>query len=138
VDKEFLSDNKSHTHTQIKISRMALTLSKEEHDEACCAYAALILQDAGAEITSEKLSELITASGNEVEAYWAPLFAGLLAKVDVNELIVSSTKIGGGGGGAAAGGAAGADAPAEEEKEEEEEEEVDVGGGGLFGGDDAY
>mmetsp|Transcript_3979 Transcript_3979/g.8527 ORF Transcript_3979/g.8527 Transcript_3979/m.8527 type:complete len:122 (-) Transcript_3979:225-590(-) len=111
-------------------------LSKDEHDEACCVYAALILQDAGAEITADKIAELVEASGNEVEAYWPSLFAGLLAKVDVNELIMSSTKIGGGGaaaGGAAAGGAA---AEAAEEEEEEEEEEVDVGGGGLFGGEE--
>ncbi|GBG28507.1 60S acidic ribosomal protein P1 [Hondaea fermentalgiana] len=113
-------------------------LSREEHDEACCVYAALILQDAGAEITADKISELVSASGNEVEAYWPSLFAGLLSKVDVNELIMNSTKVGGGGGGAggAGGAAAGGEEAAEEEKEEEEEEEVDVGGGGLFGGDD--
>jgi len=116
-------------------------LSKEEHDEACCVYASLILQDAGAEITADKIKELVENSGNETEAYWAPLFAGLLGKVDVNELIMESVKIGGGGGGGGAaeggggGGGDGGDA-AEEEKEEEEEEEVDVGGGGLFGGDD--
>lgn len=114
-------------------------LPKEEHDEACCVYAALILQDAGAEITAEKMKELIAASGNETESYYPSLFAGLLGKVDVNELISSSTKVGGGGGGGAAAGGAGGDGPAaEEEKEEEVEEaaEVDVGGGGLFGGDE--
>mmetsp|Transcript_7692 Transcript_7692/g.11578 ORF Transcript_7692/g.11578 Transcript_7692/m.11578 type:complete len:122 (+) Transcript_7692:84-449(+) len=114
-------------------------LPKEQHDEACCVYAALILQDSGADITSEKMSELISASGNEVEAYWAPLFAGLLEKVDVNQLIMESTKVGGGGGGGAGGaaGGAGAGEAAEEEKVEEEEEEIDVGGDALFGGDDA-
>mmetsp|Transcript_18988 Transcript_18988/g.33751 ORF Transcript_18988/g.33751 Transcript_18988/m.33751 type:complete len:122 (+) Transcript_18988:70-435(+) len=113
-------------------------LSKDEHDEACCVYASLILQDSGADITSDKIKEVITASGNEIEAYWAPLFAGLLAKVDVNELIMDSTKVGGGGGaGGAAGGAAGGEEEAAEEEAAGEEEEVDVGGGGLFGGDDA-
>jgi len=111
------------------------TLSKSEHDEACCSFAALILQDSGADITGEAISAIVKASGNEVEAYWAPLFAGLLSKVDVSELIMNSTKIGGGGGGGGAGG--GEAAAVEEEVVEEEEEEVDVGGGGLFGGDDA-
>merc|ERR1712157_311261 len=109
-------------------------MSKEAHDEACVTYAALILADAGKEINGEAISAIVKASGNEVEAYWPVLFAGLLGKTDVTELIMSSTKPGSGGGGG--GGGAGGDAAAEEEKEEEEEEEVDVGGGNLFGDDD--
>ncbi|WP_198434054.1 60S acidic ribosomal protein P1, partial [Virgibacillus salexigens] len=58
-------------------------LSKEEHDEACCVYAALMLHDAGADVTSDALSGVITASGNETEPYWPALFAGLLEKADV-------------------------------------------------------
>jgi large subunit ribosomal protein LP1 len=118
------------------------SLPKEAHDEACCVYAALILQDSGAEITSDKIAELVKASGNSVEAYWPPLFAGLLGKADVNKLILDSCKVGGGGGGApAAGGASAAigdkKGAAKEEKKEEESAEVDVGGGGLFGGEKA-
>ena len=44
-------------------------LPKSAHDEACATYAALILHDAGAEISSDKMAEIIKASGNEVEAY---------------------------------------------------------------------
>lgn len=113
-------------------------MSKEAHDEACCTYAALILNDAGVEVTPEKIAEVVAASGNEVEAYWPGLFAGLLKKVDLAELITNSAKPGSGGG--PAGGAAGG-AGAEEKKEEKEEEEVAEvvdGAGGLFGDDDGY
>ena len=33
------------------------TISKEEHDELCCVYAALILHDAGIEITVTSYSD---------------------------------------------------------------------------------
>lgn len=119
---------------------MALVLdgiSKEAHDEACCTYAALLLHDAEVEITAEKISEVIAASGNEVESYWPGLFAGLLKKVDVAELVANSAKPGSGGG-AAAGGAAGGEAAEEEKEEEEEVAEAVDGAGGLFGDDDGY
>uniref|UniRef100_A0A7S2TBF2 60S acidic ribosomal protein P1 n=1 Tax=Prorocentrum micans TaxID=2945 RepID=A0A7S2TBF2_PROMC len=113
-------------------------ISKEAHDEACVTYAALLLADAGAEINADKLAEVVKASGNEVEAYWPTLFAGIISKTDINELIANSVKVGGGGGGGGAGGAGGAagGAAEEEKEEEEEEEEVDVGGGNLFGEDE--
>ena len=122
---------------------MPLTLegmSKEAHDEACVTYAALILNDAGIDITGDKLAEVVKASGNEVEAYWPTLFAGILDKIDVTELIQSSTQPGSGGGGGGGGGAGGDAAEEEKEEEKEEEEEaIDVGGGGLFDDDgDGY
>jgi large subunit ribosomal protein LP1 len=105
---------------------MALFSNKEQHDEMCVTYATLILQDAGLEINGDSIMKLIAASGNEVEPYWAPLFAKLCAEKDLTELLLS----GGGGGGGAGGDAA----AVEEEKEEEEEEEEEVElGGGLFG-----
>lgn len=110
-------------------------MSKEAHDEACCTYAAMLLHDAEIEVTAEKIDEVIKASGNEVEAYWPGLFAGLLKKVDVAELIANSAKPGSGGG-AGAGGAAGGAEEAVEEKVEEEAAEVVEGAGNLFGGDD--
>lgn len=116
-------------------------LSKASKDEMVTTLAALLLHDAGAEVTGDKIAEVISASGNDVEKYWPALFAGLLSKVDVDELIKSSTGPGsgggGGGGGAApAAGGGGGDAPAEkkEEKKKEEPAEIDVGGGDLFGG----
>jgi len=120
-------------------------LSKAEHDEACVTYAALILHDAGAEISSEKLNEVIVASGNVVDGYWAPIFAKLLKDVDVADLITATSAPGGGGGGGDAAPAPGPgpaddkkkddkkDEKEKKKKEEEKEVEVDVGGGNLFG-----
>ncbi len=54
------------------------SLSKAEHDELCCAYAALLLHDGEIEITGDKLAKVIKASGNDVEAYWPTLFAKAL------------------------------------------------------------
>lgn len=103
------------------------SLSKEQHDELCTAYASMILFDGDAEITAEAIGTLITASNNEVEPYWPMLFASTLSKEGKIIELISS---GGGAVGAAAGGAtagaAGGDAgaPVEEAKKEEEEEEA--------------
>merc|ERR1719347_791435 len=110
-------------------------VSKEQHDELCVSYAAMILADAEAEITSDALTTLIEASKNEVEPYWPMLFSGLLSKEGkVMELL--SNQGGSAGAAAAAGAAAGGEA--EEKKEEKvEEEEADLGGGmDMFGGED--
>merc|ERR1712023_187819 len=114
----------------------ASKLSKEEHDELCCSYAALMLHDDGLEITAEKLSAVIKASGNEVEPYWPMLFAKALKGADVGALLSNI-----GSAGPAAGGGAAAAGPAEvveEKKEEKKEEPEDVDMGGLFGDDDDY
>mmetsp|Transcript_75788 Transcript_75788/g.153758 ORF Transcript_75788/g.153758 Transcript_75788/m.153758 type:complete len:123 (+) Transcript_75788:64-432(+) len=108
-------------------------LSKEQQDELCCTYAALILHDDGAEITAENLTNLIKASGCAVEGYWPMLMAKMINNVGMSTLISMGSGAGGGGGGAAP--AAGGAAPAaggdsaekkEEKKEEEEEEEADM------------
>ena len=114
----------------------ASKLSKEEHDELCCSYAALMLHDDGLEITAEKLSAIIKASGNEVEPYWPMLFAKALKGANVGELLsnIGSAAPAGGPVAAAAGGAP----AAEEKKEEKKEEPEDVDMGGLFGDDDDY
>ena len=114
----------------------ASKLSKEEHDELCCSYAALMLHDDGLEITAEKLSAVIKASGNEVEPYWPMLFAKALKGADVGALLSNIGSAAPAGGAVAAGG----DAPAaaEEKKEEKKEEPEDVDMGGLFGDDDDY
>ena len=113
----------------------ASKLSKEEHDELCCSYAALMLHDDGLEITAEKLSAVIKASGNEVEPYWPMLFAKALKGADVGALLSNIGSAAPAGGPAAAAG----DAPAAEEKKEEKKEEPeDVDMGGLFGDDDDY
>ncbi|XP_072976845.1 large ribosomal subunit protein P1-like [Typha angustifolia] len=99
--------------------------------ELACVYASLILHDDGIPITSEKISTLVKAANLKIDSYWPPLFAKLLEKRSVEDLILS---VGSGGGGAAvavsaapaaAAGAAAAAAPAAEEKKEEPKEESD-------------
>merc|ERR1712039_101147 len=94
--------------------------------ELACTYAALILHDDGIAITADKIATIVKAAGVEIEPYWPTLFAKLLERKNIEDLI---TNVGGGGGavvaaGGAAGGAA-AGGAAEEEKKEESEEESD-------------
>eukprot|EP00347_Sterkiella_histriomuscorum_P015250 403357740 len=135
-------------------------LSKQEHDELSCAYAALLLHDDGLEITvrnkhshtrsysfsflhcwlliafvlqGEKLSKVLKASGNEVEAYWPAMFAKALQGQNIEELLsnLASAPVGGAA-------VAAVDAPAakvEKVEEKKVEEAADVDMGGLFGDD---
>ncbi|CAI5489387.1 unnamed protein product [Closterium sp. Naga37s-1] len=91
--------------------------------ELACTYAALILHDDGIPITSDKIATLVKAANVNVEAYWPTLFAKLLEKRSVEDLV---SNIGSGGGGAVAAPAAagGAAAPAAEEKKEEKKEQL--------------
>ena len=115
------------------------TLDKTTHDEYACTFAALILFDEGADITADKIKKLVEASGNKIDAYWAPLFAKALQGRKITDLLSS--------GSAPAGGAAPTQAaPAQTAAKTEpkaaapakvEEPEVALGGG-LFGDDDDY
>jgi large subunit ribosomal protein LP1 len=62
-------------------------LSKAQHDELACTYAALLLHDGELEITEEKLNKVITASGNAVEGYWPGLFAKALKGKNIADLL---------------------------------------------------
>jgi len=62
-------------------------VSKAEHDELCCVYAALLLFDDKVEITADKLNKVIVASGNTVEAYYPEFFAKYLSSVDLNTFL---------------------------------------------------
>ena len=92
--------------------------------DLACTYAALILHDDGQEVTADKISAVVSASGLELEPYWSGSFAKFLEQKSVGDLIsnVGAGGGGGGGGGAAAGGDAGGDAAAAAPEEEEEEE----------------
>ena len=130
----------------------ASKLSKADHDELACTYAALMLHDDGLEITvsdpvfcfltwlctlqAEKLSKVIKASGNEVEPYWPMLFAKALKGQNVGELLTNLASAGPAAGPAAAGPAAVVEEEAPKEEKKEEAEDVDMGG--LFGDDDDY
>ena len=107
-------------------------VSKAEHDEMCCVYAALMLFDDGVEVTADKLNKVITASGNTVEGYYPEFFAKYLSTVDLNTFLNNV------GSAAPAGAPAAAAAPAKKEEKkkakEPEPEEEDAGGfGDLFG-----
>merc|ERR1712230_304913 len=84
-------------------SQEASSLSKADHDELCCSYAALMLHDDGVDITAEKLSKVIKASGNEVEPYWPMLFAKALKSANVNDLLTNVASAGAGPAGPVAG-----------------------------------
>ena len=84
--------------------------------DLACTYAALILHDDGQEVTADKISAVVSASGLELEPYWSGLFAKFLEQKSVGDLI---SNVGAGGGGGGGGGAAAA-APEEEEEEEAE------------------
>jgi len=113
------------------------SLSKAEHDELCCAYAALLLHDGEIEITGDKLAKVIKASGNEVEAYWPTLFAKALKGQNIEDLLsnIGSAPVAAAGAQVAAPVAAQAPAAAPKKEEKPKEEEADVDMGGLFGDD---
>ncbi|KAF3785174.1 60S acidic ribosomal protein P1 [Nymphaea thermarum] len=58
--------------------------------ELACTYAALILHDDGIPITAEKISTLVKSAKVNVESYWPSLFAKLLEKRNVEDLILSA------------------------------------------------
>ncbi|XP_062225988.1 large ribosomal subunit protein P1-like [Phragmites australis] len=105
--------------------------------EVACTYAALILHDDGIPITADKIAAVVKAANIKVESYWPALFAKLLEKRSVDDLILS---VGSGGGAAPvaasaaapAAGAAAAAPAAEEKKEEAKEESDDDMGFSLF------
>merc|ERR1712157_687736 len=112
------------------------TLSPSQKQELATSLAAIALFDGGAEIDSEKINSLLTATNNTVESYIPVLFSSFVSKSEnaMESMCSYGTGGGGGGGGAAAGGA---EEAAVEEEEEEEEEEMDLGGGmDMFGGDE--
>ncbi|KAJ4957113.1 hypothetical protein NE237_013896 [Protea cynaroides] len=100
--------------------------------EVACTYAALLLHDDGIPITADKIATVVKAAKVSVESYWPSLFAKLVEKRNIEDLIMN---VGSGGGGApvavaapsggGGGAAASAAAPAAEEKKEEPKEESD-------------
>ena len=102
--------------------------------ELACVYAALILNDDGIDISSDKLSKLLTTAGVELPGYWVDLFAEYFKTHDISELVKGTCL--GGAAPAATGADSGDAAPAEEPKEEKKEEEALGLAGGfedLFG-----
>mmetsp|Transcript_8979 Transcript_8979/g.13089 ORF Transcript_8979/g.13089 Transcript_8979/m.13089 type:complete len:125 (-) Transcript_8979:368-742(-) len=110
-------------------------LSDSQKQELVASLSALLVGSAGGEVNSETLTAVATASGNDLSAAWAALFASVVDKAGGIDKFCAAP--GGGGGGSCGGGGGGGEAAAAvEEKEEEEEEEADIGGGmDMFGGD---
>ncbi|CAN6440889.1 unnamed protein product [Victoria cruziana] len=108
--------------------------------ELACTYASLILHDDGIPITAEKIASVVNSANVSIESYWPSLFAKLMEKRSVEELILSAGSGGGGASVAVAAPAAGASAggggaPAaviELKKEEPKEESDDDMGFSLF------
>ena len=111
-------------------------LSPEEYNFLCCAYASLILSDAGVPVSEDQLKKLLSASSNKVDANFAKMFATSMEGQDIKEILKSMSV-------ASAPSSAPKEAkpankePAKEEKKEEKEEEPTMEGmGGMFGDDD--
>jgi len=107
--------------------------------ELACTYAALILHDDHVPITAERLNTLISAANVTIQPFWPSLFARVLEKRNIDDLILNA----GGGAPAPAPAPVAAKTEAKEEKKEEdkggkkkkeepkEEEDEDMGLG-LF------
>lgn len=100
--------------------------------ELACTYASLILHDDGVEITVDNLKSILDAAKVSVEPYWPMLFAKLLEKKSLDDLITNVGAAPAAGGAAAPAAAGGGAAPAAEEKKVEEESEEEDMGFSLF------
>ncbi|CEP20756.1 60S acidic ribosomal protein P1-beta Short=P1B; AltName: Full=YP1beta; AltName: Full=Ax; AltName: Full=L44'; AltName: Full=L12EIIB [Cyberlindnera jadinii] len=102
--------------------------------DAIVSYAALILADAGLDITADNLATLTKAAGASVDQVWINVFATALEGKDLKEILAGFAAAGpapaASGAGAAASGAT--EAAAEEAEEEAAEESDDDMGFGLF------
>merc|ERR1719473_1033188 len=96
-------------------------LGSIEKEQLICTYAALLLGDAGLEISADKIKKVVKSSGNSVCEYMPAVFASALEHHDINDLVANVGAMAGSGGGAPAAAAAG-DAPAAAKKEEKVEE----------------
>lgn len=96
-------------------------------------YAALLLHNAGKDITEESVSAVLSAAGTEVNESRAKALVAALEDVDIEEAMATAAFAPAAAAAAApVAEAAAEEAPAEEEKEEEEESGM-AGLGALFG-----
>ena len=89
-------------------------------------YAALILNESGAEINEQHLTDVLEAAGVDVEESRVKALVAALEDVDIDEAVDEAAAVPAGGaaaGGAAAGGAA---ETTEDDEEEEVEEEAEA------------
>jgi len=87
-------------------------------------YAALILNESGAEINEQNLTDVLEAAGVSVEQSRVKALVAALEDVDIDEAVDEAAAVPAGG--AATGGAAAGDAAATEEDDDEEVEEEET------------
>mmetsp|Transcript_5259 Transcript_5259/g.5380 ORF Transcript_5259/g.5380 Transcript_5259/m.5380 type:complete len:124 (+) Transcript_5259:78-449(+) len=110
-----------------------------DRDEFATSLAVLALYDGGAEITSDQISTLLTATNNHVQPYWPTLFASNLGS-NVGEIIfnrgggVAPVASAAGSAPAAAGGDSKSDKKEDAPKKVEEVVDALEGGMDMFGG----
>eukprot|EP01132_Coremiostelium_polycephalum_P004145 gene4145-5186_t len=111
---------------------------KTVNDQLACIYSALLLHDDGIEITDDKIKTLLKAANVEVAPHWPGLYARLLKKTNIKDLLLNAGSSAAAAAPAATPAAAAA-APAaaakkeEPKKKEEKKEESDEDMGmGLF------
>ncbi|MCM1985694.1 MULTISPECIES: 50S ribosomal protein P1 [Methanococcoides] len=95
-------------------------------------YAALLLHNAGKDITEESVSAVLSAAGTEVNESRARALVAALEDVDIEEAMATAAFAPAAAAAAPVAAAAAEEAPAEEEKAEEEESGM-AGLGALFG-----
>jgi large subunit ribosomal protein LP1 len=106
--------------------------------EVAVTYAALILQDDGIQITSDKIRKLLEVANVQVEGYWVDLFVDYFKRNDIGTLL-KGTSLSSAAPAATVSASSGGEAaaPVEEAKAEkkEEEEVVELASGfdDLFG-----
>ncbi|KAF9601880.1 hypothetical protein IFM89_023799 [Coptis chinensis] len=92
--------------------------------ELACTYACMLLHDEGIPVTAEKIVAVVKAANVQVEAYWPGLFAKLVQKKNIEDMIMNGSS-GGGGAPVAVAASVAVAAPEAEEKKEEPTEESD-------------
>ena len=105
------------------------------HQKLAVSLAALLLHDAGKEVSAHNISTVLHHANIKVEAFWPVIMAKTLNNNKIEELILNTGAPAAAAAPVAAAAAAPAEEKAEEKKEEkkEEKEEEDFGGfGDLF------
>merc|ERR1712139_690088 len=103
----------------------------ENKNDLMCSYAALLLADAGEEVTAANITTVTKAAGGSVPAYYAQIFEKVAAMNSVSDMIKDAGKVGTGGGGGG-GAAAPAAAAAKKVTSSDDNDMAAPAGGGLF------
>jgi hypothetical protein len=66
----------------LSCTKMSLSfqVSGADKDQLVTSLAAIILSDSGAEITADSINAVVSASGNNVPAYYPTLYASFIEK----------------------------------------------------------